>query len=300
MDNNQQLDYFDAISAIWILSCNDENPIMTNAGIVERLGLANEEKVRALVNSRRELFRPGISSRRLGAWKARLRTGAGLPGWLQDITDAALRQRRIEEISRADVFRNQFRVAEGAARCDLATIDWGLQHIERLRKADAEARDARRQKWSSLVIPAGSLGLAALSLFGSTYVQISIANSQISSKQYETTLKPKQEGYTRYMTALFSSYRGAAQRDREGMNKSIMDIENSYYLLEPFLSEVSRAALWDANQEYEDFCRNAFDMDLTSKDTATVEKSVKDFTERRRRLRSLLYGQLFVSGASSR
>jgi hypothetical protein len=220
----KNLEYFDAVSAIWILSCNDENPITTYAGVLERLGFSDDHEVKAIIRSRRELFRPGVGRSRLAKWKDRLRQGEGLPGWLQEITDPALRASRINEITSDEVFRNQFRTAENAPRCDLSTIDWGLQHIERLRGATFEARNERRQRWTTLVIPAGSLVVAALSLIGSLYVQTVTTGAQITSRQYETTLKPKQDGYSAYMTSLFTAYQRAIENDVNSMYDSIMRI----------------------------------------------------------------------------
>jgi hypothetical protein len=238
-------DYYDLVSAIWILSSNDENPIVTNAGVIDRLALPADYDLNKIIRSRRELFRPGISASRLERWKAQLRAGRGLPGWLQEISDQSARNQRIEEISAADVFRNQFRTTENSPRCDLSVIDWGLQHIERLRKAALDVRNERRQRWSTLFIPAGSLILAALSLIGSLYVQTLIANSQILTKQYEVTLKPKEDGYSRYMTSLYEAYSRAVHKDSDRMYTAIMEIENAYFAVEPFLDERERVSLWD-------------------------------------------------------
>jgi hypothetical protein len=289
----KDLDYFDIVSAIWILSCNDENPITTYAGVAARQGFSDDNEVKAIIRSRRELFRPGVGRSRLVKWKDQLRQGEGLPGWLQEITDPALRAARINEITSDEVFRNQFRTAEKAPRCDLSTIDWGLQHIERLRKASSGARNERRQRWTTLVIPAGSLVIAALSLIGSLYVQIVTTRAQITSREYETTLKPKQDGYSAYMASLFTGYQRAVENDVNSMYDSIMRIENAFFALEPFLKPDARAKLWNTNQKFEEFCRNTLDSSVRSRGREAIDESVRQFTEQRQLVRSLLYKSLF-------
>lgn len=58
-------DVFDILSAIWILSCNDENPIMTYRSIKYRLGLPENYDAKGLIESRGELFRKGVPQNRL-------------------------------------------------------------------------------------------------------------------------------------------------------------------------------------------------------------------------------------------
>jgi hypothetical protein len=76
----QDVDDLDILSATWILSCNDENPILTYKGVSTRLKVADTSYVKSLVLSRRELFRPGIPCSRLEIWKAKMKEGgaAGL------------------------------------------------------------------------------------------------------------------------------------------------------------------------------------------------------------------------------
>jgi hypothetical protein len=119
----------DIVSAIWILSCNDENPIITYRGLYHRLGLSPEFDVRAAVLGRRELFRPGILQSRLKDWKAKLREGKQLPGWISEIADKTRRLEAIDSLTPDDVFRNQFRVEPNAPKCPLDIMNWGLEHI---------------------------------------------------------------------------------------------------------------------------------------------------------------------------
>ena len=45
-----------------------------------------------------------------------------------------------------DVFRSQFRTEKDALPSSLEVLSWGLQHIERLRKANLEAREEVNQE----------------------------------------------------------------------------------------------------------------------------------------------------------
>jgi t-SNARE complex subunit (syntaxin) len=58
-------------------------------------------------------------------------------------------------LSADDVFRSQFRTETDAPPSSLDVLSWGLQHIERLRKANLEAREEaikRWQLWSVIIL----------------------------------------------------------------------------------------------------------------------------------------------------
>jgi len=75
-------DKLDIVSAIWILACNDENPIITYEGIRYRLGLRNDFNVKHLVQARGEMFRRGIPAPLLQSWKEDMLAGKHLPSWI--------------------------------------------------------------------------------------------------------------------------------------------------------------------------------------------------------------------------
>lgn len=142
-----QPDDLDTLSAIWILASNDENPLITYDGLTYRLGLPKGYDTRSVVKSRPELFRPGASQSRLDDWKSELREGRHQPGWIKNIADPQKRLATIEALGKEDVFRSQFRTHAGADRSPIEIIKWGLEHLDRLRKAKAEAKDAVAKKW---------------------------------------------------------------------------------------------------------------------------------------------------------
>jgi hypothetical protein len=254
----EQIDQLDALSAIWILSCIDENPILTYRGIVDRLNLDEKLDVPALVSSRRELFRPGVLKSRLEDWKQQMREGKNLPGWILEIKDGAERTKVIDGLRRSDVFRNQFRVLRNAPKCDLEIIDWGLQHLDRLRKGALEARDEKIKRVSTLILPAGaiitSLFVGLGSLFGSIYLQRMTANDLRELKQYEISFKPKQEGYANLMSALQEVIQATINGNEMKALSEINRMESSFHALEPFLDDRTRVEIFRTLSEFIQFC----------------------------------------------
>ena len=157
-------DIFDILSAAWILASNDENPIMTYEGITQRLNLPKEFDVRKLIQCRGELFRRGVSYYRLREWKQQMLEGKHLPSWIEDIEDETARKKRIQSLSYDDVFRSQFRAQRDAPRSEVQIIEWGLQHIDRLRKANVEAQEQTAKSWQMWLLFAVSILNTALAV----------------------------------------------------------------------------------------------------------------------------------------
>ena len=114
-------DDLDILSAIWILSCNDEDGVMTYRGTAYRLGI-DESAARRIVRSRTELFRPGVPQFWLDEWKESIKSRKWLPSWYVAITDTQERAAALESIKANDAFRNQFRADRGSGRCDILGI----------------------------------------------------------------------------------------------------------------------------------------------------------------------------------
>ena len=140
-------DDFDVLSATWILASNDENPSMTYEGVKYRLGLPQDYDIRGLIQSHGELFRKGVPSRRLDRWKEQMRLDKHLPSWIRDIDDETVRVETIEALKPEDLFRSQFRAEYEAPQSSVEVIEWGLQHIDRLRKASLEYREQTAKRW---------------------------------------------------------------------------------------------------------------------------------------------------------
>jgi hypothetical protein len=136
----EKADDLDILSSIWIISCNDENSIMTYEGLKCRLGLPDDHDIKKLIKNRLDMFRHGVPNKnRLERFKQALRERKYPPQWLKDL-DNESRNKKIDTLTVDDVFRNQFRAEEGAEQSPIEIIDWGLQHIDRLRKDRSDAR----------------------------------------------------------------------------------------------------------------------------------------------------------------
>ena len=71
------------------------------------------------------------------------------------LEDEASQLEAIKALSVDDVFRSQFRTGKDALPSSLEVLSWGLQHVERLRKANLEAREEvikRWQLWSVIIL----------------------------------------------------------------------------------------------------------------------------------------------------
>ncbi|MBK7384009.1 MAG: hypothetical protein IPI81_11890 [Flavobacteriales bacterium] len=155
-----ELEQFGRVSAIWIMACNDENSLITYEGLRHRLNIESTESLRELVLAHSELFRLGANSRQLREWKERMLLGRGRPSWVKSIPEESERLTRIEALSQNDMFRSRFRTRANSPKSDVEILKWGLEYLERQRKARAEAVDASVKSWQIwLVLAVGILGL---------------------------------------------------------------------------------------------------------------------------------------------
>jgi len=160
MQHNYDVDEFDVLSAVWILSCNDENPIMAYDGLKFRLGIPNGYDIKSLIAKRGELFRKGIPDDRLQQWKSEILGGKGVPLWIKAMNTEDDWRNTINAITAHDVFRNQFRPSKNAEKSSIEVINWGLQHIDRLRKARIELKEVSAKQWQVwLVFGAAVVGV---------------------------------------------------------------------------------------------------------------------------------------------
>ena len=134
-------DEFALLSAIWIMASNDDTPLMTYESLRARLTLPSGYDLTGLVGQHPELFRRKMQLSALNEWKTEMLAGKRLPAFIRD-APATDRVAMIAALKPEDGFRSQFRASRAANRSDVAVIEWGLNHIERLRKASFEVRDA--------------------------------------------------------------------------------------------------------------------------------------------------------------
>jgi hypothetical protein len=237
----------DILSAIWVLSCIDENPIMTYRGIANRVG-TTEPEARKLVGSRRELFRPGVLNSRLNAWKTKMQTGSSIPAWILEMP-AQEQPKAIDDLSTNDVFRNQFRVEDRAPKCTIETINWGLTHLDLIRKSAATAREEKLKRWGTVIIPISALAVALMA----QAAQWKTSNDQRDLKFYEVSFKPKQENYTAFMSS-FNEATLVCASDEPKARVQINRMESAYFALDPFFDEETRKSIHSKFVEFSRLC----------------------------------------------
>lgn len=290
-----ETDDLDILSAIWILSCNDDNPFMLYKSIIDRLELPNDFDAKTLIKRRPELFRAGILEWQLDEWKERMRHGRRKPRWLLKISDNKKREEAINRISEDDVFRNQFRVEKDAPKCSVEIIEWGLRHIERLRKDWSEEREGKIRRVAALWLPLGSLVLAGFSVGVTGIGQWRALESQVALKHYEVSFKPKQESYARFMDELVLAAIAANRRDEDLTRDHLNKMESAYYQFEPFLG---RELSGDVFKRFDEFTAACLKMarkparDQGDAGTAFVDQvgQLKTY------FRTSLYESLFSAG----
>jgi len=292
MKKNNLINNYDILCSIWILACNDDNPQITYQGIFYRLGLPEDFPLQDLIAFRGELFRKQTTNSLLEAWKEEMRIGKKIPSWIRDSDKTnEIKKELIEKLTIQDVFRSQFRTGAESARSEIEIIDWGLQHIERLRNFDLDSKKEATRIFTSIVVPILSTVVAIIAVVSSFYVQYQSNKSQIFLKHYEVELKPKQEGYTNFMKSLSKSFYYAHEMNKGSMEHEFDNIENSFYSIEPFLSSTERLGIWNKYQQFAQLCYAVIETDsLRAHPDRSADSLIvyKDF------FRDHLYGNLFL------
>ncbi len=282
-------EHFDILAAIWILASNDENPEISYLGLHHRLRPAAHIDVRRLIADRGELFRLSIPATRLEKLKLNYRQGKHLPAWLRELPE----NDRVEAIDRLTVdefFRSQFRTESESPRSPIEILDWGLNHIDRIRMVEIEKREIRIRKFSTFWIPLFSLMVAIAAIGGSLYLQRQTSADQRALKEYEVSFSPKVDGYTRLMIAISTSFDRASVPGSLGLRQSLNDIDLASIQLEPFLKVDTRDSLKNQIQTFIGFC---LEIGGHPPDVRISNKDIDRFINCRNALRATLYDALF-------
>jgi len=88
------------------------------------------------------------------------RGGKNLPSWLQNLPTNEQKEEAINSLLATDVFRSQFRTGSNAPKAPVEILNWGLEHIERMRRASLESRDYLAKSWQAWV----AIGISGLTL----------------------------------------------------------------------------------------------------------------------------------------
>jgi hypothetical protein len=286
-------DDFDILSSIWIISCNDENPIMTYEGIKHRLNLNDDFNLKELISSRADLFRLKIPIDRLDVWKKDMLNGCHQPNWIKEIKDKESREKKINSFCPDDIFRNQFRTKSNSEKCPIEIIDWGLQHINRLRLAINETFENRIKKWSSVWIPIASLIVAFSAVISSSIIQNKTQEVQTQLKKYEVSFKPKQENYSIFLCTLLIAFDCAREKNHNLLLINLDKLEMSYYNMEPFLCNAERKKIWQYYQEFSKMCLTYEALPYEKRTDSVNSKYLDLFINYKIFFRDILFPNLF-------
>ena len=243
------------------------------------------------------MFRPGITSRRLKKWKDEMYAGKHLPSWIRETEDDAERRTKIDGLTIDDLFRSQFRAEADAPRSPIEIIDWGLQHIDRLRKASVEAGEQKTKRLAGIWIPVLSMLIALTALLSTAYLQNKSISSQGDLKKYEISFKPKEDGYGLFMRSVIESYENAYKNNTDALLVSLDRTESAYYSLEPFLTEEERGNVWNQFQQFSFLCYQLREEPLNS---PKRDKYHDSYLWYKNWFRTHLYQSLFGQPATAR
>jgi hypothetical protein len=231
----------------------------------------NEDRVRELIHSRAELFTQVVSSDALTAWKDDIISGDHWPVWVRELLPEQ-RTATIEGIDSTDVFRSPFRDPNSREPDSIEVINWGIEHIERLYKAQAESREERKKFWSTIVIPAAvpvvtvlfTSWIALTSLWTSSDVQraqLGVQRAQLQMQQdvskwqnrvntWEFSLRDRVDGYRSVMESLEQGYEAATRKEPQGVTAALNKMKTASYRLEPFIEDSNPQARMKLENQY--------------------------------------------------
>jgi hypothetical protein len=279
---------FDNISAIWMLSSYDIDPIVTYKGIADRLGI-DEKDARRLVESRPELFSPVIAKKWLEHWKKWVTEGLHYPGWvLKEKETKKDRDELVGDLEIRDVFRSQARTRgdpdwewkdsrtppPGSGPSAHEQVKLGLEHLDRLRKAAGEAADRQRKDASDAAAQESTLKQLKLTRY-SVYVALAtatitvLATSLTNFVTWENTLKNAEiasrdattrrldvyrqilgDAYASSLDAMQSAFDASRVSDGGEVQKQLGRIHMNLLRLEPLIDKSEfRNQLWGDYEE---------------------------------------------------
>ena len=282
------------ISAIWILACNDETSLMLYDSVKFRLGLPESYDVEKLIKRNAELFRHKIPKSALKQWKVEMLEGKRRPSFLIEMDDINERKKIIESLTSDDGFRSQFRSRADSPRSDINIINWGLEHIERLRKANIESKEGKWKKWKDVWFPLASLLVAFGTVLLTSYWQYQNIQAQRAIKEYEVSFKPKQESYTSFVSSASMALDSAFYGDKNSLRKTFNSMETNLYLIESLIKdENKKVKIWEDYNEFNKFLNNLSNVKSTEMTEEKYNQEVAEYRKLFGKLKSEIYQELF-------
>lgn len=175
---------------------------------------------------------------------------------------------------------------------DKGKSDLSSDLINTLIKIAIEIHDRQNEKsdrwkvWLPLLV-------ALITVLSSFYIQYSNNENEKFLKHYEVELKPKQEGYTNFMKAISQSYFAAQRNDFQQMTQSLDQAENSFYIIERFLSTDEREDIWENFNQFSNLCYSMLENNSFQKNQITTYDS---FLMYKTYFRKMFYQSLYTLG----
>lgn len=261
----KKTDNLDILSSIWILASNDENCFITYKSVKHRLGLDENFDVEKLITLHGELFRLKAQKNAVEDWKAKMLKGKHLPSWIKAITDINQQTDIINKLTENDIFRSQFRAEINAKPSNIEIINWGLEHIERIRRISLEKKEENYKKFTSFWIPILSTFISFVALISSYLIQQNVIKNQNDLKKTELEYKTKQDGYTSLMKNLTNSYINIDKNDKDKLQNYLDNIETSFYNIENLMNKKDADEVWKEYQSFTNFCYKNLDKKMPEK-----------------------------------
>jgi hypothetical protein len=307
-------DDLDVTSAIWMLSCNDADSIITYRGIAHRLRLYDwdVERIKQVVRGRAELFSPVVSSRWFHDWKTWVKQGGHYPGWVLDVGGKADRDKAIDDLTTQDVFRCQFRNDNRSPgitdpcvpTCTPDQVKLGIELIDRLRKARIEAREERLKLITTVAIPLVALVLTSTVAVSSAVVSyLTLKSSRRIARQtadltrydeivklWDLSTRMRGDAYESVFNSMQSAIDAAAAGKKQKTAKGLNDVRSDFYRLEIVLDGAdARRQLWSDYDKLMQICSQALKHPSRRSDTV-----MQDFDKLRIKIHDEIYSELFV------
>lgn len=230
------------VSAIWILACNDEKSLMLFESIKYRLGLSKIDEIKKIIEKYGELFRLNLPKSQLDTWKDEMKKSSKKgPTYIIEIEDKSERDKIIDNLKPEDGFRSQFRTEANSPESDITLVNWGLEHIERRRKAKLEANDSKWKWLKEGVLPIFTVIVALVAIIANALMQNNNNNKQEELKKYEISFNSRADHYSSLMDSYEAAAESAVLRDGNNLQENLRQLESEFLKIKPFLNKEARA-----------------------------------------------------------
>ena len=171
----------------------------------------------------------------------------------------------IDEIA----FRSQFRIDREleAEPSDLATVNWGLEHIERLRRGRAETR----QSIVALTTGIGGVAIGAMVALTAPMITTLYQGRPADTARLTIDHQTRLDGYGALGKAAAGADRAARAGDSGAMNGSLGELASAAVKLSPLLDRDTRKSLQEQQARVADACTSTNPQDADAARVACLD-----------------------------